>query len=337
LDGISSGFDLSYRKTNTASYQQANITSYNSNVFQGGFNFGVPLSEFSTLRANLDYENTTIKANQNTSIEIKDFLSGEDWYSYRRPADAAPCTGRVPGRDKYHNLIYTYTGCFPEKNGLQGKGNRFGTYSVSLGFVHDTLNRALFANKGGMQSVSVLAAVPFSDLTFYKASIRAQQYFPLAKDLTLMLNGEAAYGDGYGSTKDLPFFENYYAGGPQSIRGWMANTLGPKDSNGRAFGGSRKLVGTAELLFPVPFLSEDLSKSVRIGTFFDAGNVFENSYDIGNLKYSAGISARWLSPFGALVFSVAQPLNSGTENRVGGGDPVKDQIQRFQFSFGQGF
>jgi len=293
LDGISSGFDLSYRKTNTSSYQQANITSYNSDIFQGGLNFGLPLTEFSSIRSNLDYENTKIQANNNTSQEIRNFLSSN--------------------------------------------GTQFNTYTVSLGFVHDTLNRALFANKGGMQSISILGAVPFSDLNYYKASARAQQYFPLAKDLTLMLNAEIAYGDGYGSTKELPFFEHYYAGGPQSIRGWMANTLGPKDSRGRAYGGSRKMVGTAELLFPVPFLSEDMGKSIRIGAFLDAGNVFNNSYDVGNLKYSTGLSARWLSPFGALVFSVAQPLNSGSEERIDGSGPVKDQLQRFQFSFGQGF
>ena len=97
------------------------------------------------------------------------------------------------------------------------------------------------------------------------------------------------------------------------------------------------MVGTAELLFPVPFLSEDMGKSIRIGAFLDAGNVFNNSYDVGNLKYSTGLSARWLSPFGALVFSVAQPLNSGSEERIDGSGPVKDQLQRFQFSFGQGF
>jgi outer membrane protein insertion porin family len=319
LDGISSGFDLSYRKTNTNSFQRANISSYNSDVFTGGLNFGLPLSEFSTLRANLDYENTKIKSNNNTSDQIKDFLFGDDWYASE---------GRtVPGN----------------RVGLEGNGTQFSTYSASLGFVHDTLNRALFANRGGMQSISILGALPFSDLTYYKASVRAQQYFPLAKDLTLMFNAEAAYGDGYGSTKDLPFFENYYAGGPLSVRGYMANTLGPKDSRGRTFGGSRKLAGTAELQFPVPFLSEDLSKSVRLGVFFDAGNVFDNNYDLGNLRYSAGLSARWLSPFGALIFSVAQPLNNGyecmlnTACRANTTERVDDQTQRFQFSFGQGF
>jgi outer membrane protein insertion porin family len=195
--------------------------------------------------------------------------------------------------------------------------------------------------------------MPFSDLTYYKASASAVQYFPLAKDLTLMLKGDIAYGGAYGSTKGgLPFFEHFFAGGPLSVRGFMANTLGPRDTPAfgsgltpRPFGGSSKLVGTAELLFPVPFMAD--SKSIRLGAFFDAGNVFQNSYDLGQLRYSTGLSAKWLSPFGALTFSIAQPLNTKTEcygrdvtvysqcNLQG--TPVADQVQRFQFSFGQGF
>ena len=284
LNGVSSGFDISYRSTDTNAFQ-GNFTSYSSDVFAAGMNFGLPLSEFSSLRLNLDYENTKIKPNSNTSTTVTDFI------------------------DQY--------------------GDRFNTYTAALGFVHDTLNRAIFANQGGVQSISALVSMPFSDLTYYKASIRAQQYFPIAKDLTLMLNGEVGYGDGYSSTDELPFFQNYFAGGPLSVRGFMANTLGPRDSNNRAIGGSHKLVGTAELLFPVPFLpQENISKSVRLGTFFDAGNVFADSYDFGDLRYSAGISAKWLSPFGALVFSVAQPLNDKSP---------PDQVQRFQFSFGSGF
>jgi outer membrane protein insertion porin family len=123
----------------------------------------------------------------------------------------------------------------------------------------------------------------------------------------------------------LPFFENYFAGGPQSVRGFQPNTLGPRDSKNLPFGGASKLAGTAELYFPVPFMEE--SKTVRLGAFMDAGNVFKRDLDIGDLRYSTGLSARWLSPFGALVFSVAQPINA-TRN---------DKVQYFQFSFGSGF
>ncbi|WP_200892127.1 outer membrane protein assembly factor BamA [Methyloterricola oryzae] len=279
LDGISSGFDLSYRDTNAF---QLNVSSYSSKVFSAGINLGIPLGEFSSLRANLDYENTLIRTNSRTSIQIIDFIN------------------------RY--------------------GDQYNTFAASLGWTHDTLNRAIFPTHGGMERIQAVATVPGSDLTYYKANIRVQHYFPIAKDLTLMLDGEVAYGDGYGSTDELPFYTNYYAGGPQSVRGFMANTLGPRDSNNRAFGGSKKLVGTAEVFFPVPFLED--SKNFRLGAFLDAGNVFVDSYELGDLRYSTGLSAKWLSPFGALVFSVAQPLNSK--------DPP-DQLQRFQFSFGSGF
>jgi outer membrane protein insertion porin family len=294
IDGISSGFDISYRNTDAF---QMNVANYSTDVFAAGLNFGFPLNEFDSIRVNFDYENTKLNSSSRSSTEILDFINRN--------------------------------------------GSKYNTYSISLGWAHDTLNRAIFANKGGIQRLSILTAVPLGDLEYYKASYRQQHYFPLAKNLTLLLDAEVAYGDGYNKTKDLPFFENYYAGGVQSVRGFQANTLGPLDhpiNRSRRplpLGARSKLVGTAEVLFPVPFLDE--SKNMRLGAFVDAGNVFttfgscsrneQSCSDLGDIKYSTGISARWLSPFGALVFSVAQPLNA---ERI-------DQVQNFQFSFGSGF
>jgi len=353
LDGISSGWNVSYRATNAF---QANLANYSSDVFSTGSNWGFPLSEYSSLRLNVDYEHTRLKTAQNSgyctppnasyTIPLNPPLSN---------AGTASCLELTGG-------VYTPTSFASSKSitkFVDDYGDSFNTVSVGMGFVHDTLNRAVFATKGGSQSISILGTMPFSTLTYYKASINAVQYFPIAKDLTLLLKGDVAYGGGYGSTSGLPFFENYYAGGPLSVRGWMANTLGPRDTPSpqallagqtpRPFGGSSKLVGTAELLFPVPFMSEN--KSVRLGVFFDVGNVFDGSPDLGQLRYSTGLSAKWLSPFGALTFSVAQPLNAKTQCYGNdplisaacvpygslSGYPVGDQVQRFQFSFGQGF
>jgi outer membrane protein insertion porin family len=144
------------------------------------------------------------------------------------------------------------------------------------------------------------------------------------------LHGEVAYGDGYGKTHSLPFFENYYGGGTGSIRGFKNNTVGTRDSNNFPFGGSSKIIGNAELFFPVPFLSE--TKSVRLGTFFDAGRI-SNNFGISDMKYSAGISGEWLSPFGALSVSAAYPFNA----QSGTGGALGDQKQLFQFNFGQNF
>lgn len=203
-------------------------------------------------------------------------------------------------------------------------GSKFLTFPIAVGFTHDSLNRALFPTSGGQQRVSALASVPGSDLTFYKLSLKEQHYFSLAKDLVLKLFAEGDYGNGYGDTNGLPFFENFYGGGINGVRGFQDNTLGPRDSNNNPIGGSTKIVGSAELLFPVPFLSD--LESVRLGAFVDAGSVSDNvSFD--DARYSAGISGRWLSPFGALAVSAAMPFN----------DSENDNTQIFQFNFGQGF
>ncbi len=228
---------------------------------------------------------------------------------------------------------------------IQNQGSKFLTLGQAISWSHDTLNRAIFPSKGGQQRLSGLAMIPGSELEYYKLGYKHQHYFPLAKDLTFKLNGEVAYGGSYGSTTGgLPFFENYFMGGTGSVRGFKNNTLGPRDSNGYPIGGSSKIVGNAEMFFPVPFFAE--TKSLRLGTFFDAG-ALNDSLSLSNMKYSAGVSGEWLSPFGALAVSAAYPLNSGdytynTYNPYIGTVPgtvqsQPDQTQFFQFNFGQNF
>lgn len=207
-------------------------------------------------------------------------------------------------------------------------GSTFTTFSTAAGWTHDTLDRPTFSHRGGQQRISGLATVPGSDLEYYKIGYKHQHFFPLSNDFTFRLLGEVSHGGGYGKTGVLPFFENYYAGGTNDVRGFMQNTLGPRDSYNRPFGGSTKAIGKAELFFPLPFLSD--VKSVRVGTFLDGGTLAD-SFSINSLsnrfRYSAGLSGEWLSPFGALAVSVAQPLNKQSN----------DLTQAFQFTFGSGF
>lgn len=220
---------------------------------------------------------------------------------------------------------------------INSQGNSFLTVSPTLSWTHDTLNRAIFPSKGGQQRLTGLITAPGSDLEYYKVGYKHQLYFPLAKDFTFRIQAEAAYGHGYGKTSALPFFENYYGGGTGSVRGYRNNSLGPRDSNGYPLGGSSKIIGNAELFFPVPFLSD--VKSVRLGAFMDAGTI-SNAFTVNNLKYAAGLSGEWLSPFGALSISVAQPLKTGSTTYIdndGNAVQVQDQSQLFQFNFGQNF
>ena len=193
---------------------------------------------------------------------------------------------------KHTSLSTTYYSSEQIYEFTKHQGDTFLTYSQGISWVHDTFNRAMFPNSGAQQRLSGLATIPGSDLEYYKIGYRQQRYFPLAKDFTFKLNGEIGYAGGYGSTHSLPFFENYFMGGSGSVRGFKNNTMGPRDSNGYPIGGSVKMIGNAELFFPVPFMAE--TKSVRLGTFLDVG-ALNNSLTFDNMKYSAGLSGEWLS------------------------------------------
>lgn len=208
------------------------------------------------------------------------------------------------------------------------EGDDFDVLRLTSSFAYDTRNRAILPDSGVYHRLQLEAAIPFGDLRYYKLSYDTKWFFPLAEDYTLLLKGAIGYGDSYGETEKLPFFENYYGGGPRSVRGFEENTLGPKDSSGRAIGGNLKLVGNVELILPVPFASD--SRSLRLTGFLDGGNVYDiddDDFEIGDLRYSVGISGIWVSPFGVLSASIAKALN----------DESDDKTQTFQFTFGTSF
>jgi len=205
-------------------------------------------------------------------------------------------------------------------------GNEFDTLTLGVGWAHDTRDKAIFATKGTYHNIAGEVALPGGDLEFYKLSYKQHRYVKFSKHLSLLMKGEIAYGNGYGETESLPFFENYFAGGVRSIRGYDDNSLGPKSppNTGEPIGGNLKTVGTVELLFPPPFADD--ASSVRMSAFFDAGNIFAgiDNFSIKQFRGSVGVSVQWLSPVGPLVFSLASPIN----------DKPGDDTQSFQFSLG---
>lgn len=210
---------------------------------------------------------------------------------------------------------------------IEANGDRYNSYRLTTSWARDTRNHPLFPERGLLQSFNAEAALPFSDLSYYKLGYQHHWLYPLAKNYTLLLKGQAAYGDGYGENDELPFFENYTAGGPRTVRGFRENTLGPLDSKQRPFGGNLKVIGNAEVILPVPFTKN--IRSFRVSSFVDVGNVYgvDEDFTVSELRYSAGLSAIWLSPLGVLSFSLAKPLNS----------KEGDQVQMFQFTIGTTF
>ena len=228
----------------------------------------------------------------------------------------------------YENTTLHTTASTPQSylDFISANTDQFDIIRLETGWSHDTRNRALFADRGLYNSISGEVALPGSGLEFYKINLRSLGYKPLTQKLTLMLKGDVGYGDSYSDTTELPFFERYYAGGSNSVRGYASNSLGPRVAN-NAEGGAFKTVGNMELIFPVPFAEDN--KSLRLSAFFDIGNVFAkvDDFDANELRYSTGLSAIWITPIAPLTFSFAWPLN----------DQIGDESERFQFTLGSFF
>ncbi len=204
-------------------------------------------------------------------------------------------------------------------------GNDFTQLIGTLSYVHDTRDRTIFPTKGVRHNLILEAGLPGSDLEYYKLKYNGSVYRPISDDITAVLKGSLSYGDGFGDTNDLPFFENFYSGGIRTVRGFEHNSLGPLDSTSDAKGGNLSLNATAELRFPVPFLND--VKGLKGSVFVDAGNVFEDDFNADEVRYSAGVGLTWVSPIGPLTFSYAKPLN----------DEAGDKVQELQFSVGANF
>ncbi|WP_066965355.1 outer membrane protein assembly factor BamA [Microbulbifer sp. Q7] len=253
-------------------------------------------------------------------------------------------------------------------------GDAFDTWSLTTSYARSTLNRGILATRGASQRASVEIALPGGDLEYYKFIYTGQYFRPLTKDLTLRLRTRLGYAEGYGDTEQLPFFENFYGGGFGSVRGFERNTLGPRstpavnyiirecavnaegdttkfcyvldDSSGelatteptrrpQPFGGNILVEGSAEVIFPIPFVKDQ--RSMQSAFFVDVGNVFSsncgesqlNCYDIDAkyLNVSAGIGLTWITGFGPLTFSLSKALEQNED----------DDVEVFQFSLGNSF
>jgi len=212
---------------------------------------------------------------------------------------------------------------FVEKNG----GDDYLTIRLSGNWAHDSRNRGIFPDRGSLMRIKADIALPGSEYKFFHLGYKQVQYFPLTKKLTLMLKGDLGWGDNY-SGDVFPPFENYYAGGINSVRGYKDNTLGQRDvKTDKAIGGRFKAVANAELIMPMPFVKD--SKAYRWSGFFDIGNVYEDfdQFKANELRYSTGVTGAWLSPFGLLRVSLGYPINKKSG----------DDTQYFQFTFGQQF
>ena len=249
-----------------------------------GFTYGFPFSETRKITAAIHYEGINITTNADTAQVAIDFVN------------------------QY--------------------GPKVNILKSTLGWSQDSLNNFLFPTDGGLYRVTAEAGIPGGDLLYYQAKINGSYYIPLEdKRSTIRFRGEVGYGDGIGTTTELPFFKNYYAGGASSVRGYRSRGLGPRDVKAPydPIGGNKLFTANAEYIFPVPG-SPEQGSSMRLSLFFDAGMVYgpDQSIDLGQVRYTAGVSFNWFTPMFPISISWGIPLNA----------QPGDLTEAFQFNIG---
>ena len=237
-DGVSRGFSLFYRSTDT---DEVNISRFSTDTFGGTMNFGYPLSETSRLGFSVGYNNT--------KITTGDFAVQEIIGSPRLDPRITKyfITPPVYGQDENgasvlttpaeYGLVADLIADHPEAiqdvapGFLDVHGNKFNLFPITASWSQSRLNRGQLATRGSSQSVSLELSLPGSDLEYFKLVYNGQIFVPVWRDFTLRFRTELGYGDGYGDTEGLPFFQNFYSGGFGSVRGFKSNTLGPRSTN----------------------------------------------------------------------------------------------------------
>jgi outer membrane protein insertion porin family len=286
-DGVSRGFSVYHKETNT---KDLGTGTYDTASAGFGMNFGIPLSEYDTLSFGATIDLTELKLQADSPVGYKNYCSSV------ASAGSLNCD----------------------------------TDSLAFwaGWQTDSRDNMIFPTKGYKVSLNADVTAPVFDMQYYKISASGEQYFPVTEKITTRIKGALGYGASYGD-EIFPFFKNYTVGGQSTLRGFKQSSVGEKtlDTNGQyiTYGGEKMVTLSAETFFPVPGMKN--TDSFRMSAFVDAGGVFEDSFSASEMRYSMGIGATWLSPFGPLNVSLAAPLN----------DDNLDQTETFQFGMGTNF
>ena len=363
IDGVSRGFSVFYRRTD---FKKLGVAEYSSNSYGTNLTYGYPISETARISFGGGYAFIDLEIGPYAPQEViasPRSLGSEHFVKYQM------VNGQLQISD---NTVYSIdnllnNGIDPFISSKPGfvdlHGDRFHNFTLMASISQSKLNRGLMPTAGYSQGLSAEVGIPGTDIEYYKIDYTGQYLWDLNNDYSFLFHSRLGYGDGYGDTEVLPFFENYFAGGFGSVRGYERSTLGPSGTAAQrymtvqgayvydevaqkiamfdlgtrydSFGGNVLMEGGIEFIFPIWFIED--RRSLRTVLFIDGGNVFNtrcgrlqrncSSPDLGQLRFSYGFGLTWISALGPLTFSLAQPFNHTAD----------DSTKVFQFSIGTGF
>ena len=258
---------------------------------------------------------------------------------------------------------------------VDSEGSVFETLTAQLSYQKVTLNRGLFPTNGSSTVLSLSSTLPVGDIDFARANYIYKFYRPLSRNYVFGFNIDLGYTVPFGDTKETPFFRNFYAGGPKSLRGFESNTLGPRSTNPPCYefnysegtcpnlldtdgdlipdapyynpyantsytnrvsiGGNIKVEGSFQLIFKLPFIEDQ--RSMRSAFFFDFGNVFsDNCKDYQVNCYEPSIEdLRYSYGVGVTWITGFGPMSFALANPRNAGQ--YERTKEFQFTVGNVF
>lgn len=257
---------------------------------------------------------------------------------------------------------------------LKSEGSEFDVLKLQGIWSRVTLNRGLFPTNGSQLDLMFQLTVPGSDLNYYKVNIQNKLYRPLPfGNLVLGWDGSLGFIETFGDTELSPFFENFYSGGPKSVRGFRSNTLGPRvtptpcygfipetndcppyydtDFDGvpdtpapnpyaysQSFdpiGGNFLVEGSIQLIFKLPMVDDQ--RSMRSAFFVDFGNVFATDcldYQVNCFEPSLE-ELRYSIGVGVTWITGFGPMSFSFSQPFN--DGIYDRTEQFQFTIGTVF
>lgn len=248
-DGVSRGFRAYYQKQDYSRLRRSSSSGYESNSYGLNLSFGYPISEVSRVGATLGVSHEEISPYSSPFREVRSsprlfpgsslqYIEQSDWQDYGLFDGVTPPTDQFGNYIEYSLDTYRVDqDVLPEVEPgfLDRYGNQFDSASLTFSWSRMTLNRGVLATRGTSQNLSLFTTVPGGDLEYYKLTYDAQAFVPVWRDFTLRFKTTLGYGDGFGDMDEMPFFQNFRAGGFGSIRGFEKFSVGPKGSPGYTY------------------------------------------------------------------------------------------------------